>query len=88
MGDSSGGQPSSSGITNLRLSIDATKEQYNKLNPKDERWPCPFCIVKSNTKVQCNIHIATYHPTISKSVKKGFIFTILRSNKQPYSQRM
>lgn len=72
MGDSSGGEPSHQRITELKVLIEKTKEQYQKSNPNDDRWPCPFCFVISKTKIQCNIHITKDHSHILKSNKNGF----------------
>ena len=32
-----------------------------------KKWPCPFCYTKSKDKLQCRIHIAREHPSISRA---------------------
>lgn len=59
-----------SGINNISNLIKLHKNQYEKSNPKDKRWPCPFCFNKSKTKIQCIIHIKKRHPSIFKADKK------------------
>lgn len=72
MGDSSGGQPSNSEKTELKVLIVTFKERHKEMYPNDDRWPCPFCLVVANTNIQCNIHIAKDHPNVPKTSKKGF----------------
>lgn len=63
MGDDSTGEGTSN-IRNLKFLIDEAKSNFNKINVNDDRWPCPFCIIISKTKIQCRIHIKTDHPNI------------------------
>lgn len=72
MEDSSDGQPGGSGITDLRTLIQKTKEKYKRMFPNDPQWPCPFCIVKLKTKVECNVHISKDHASIIKHDREHF----------------
>lgn len=66
MGFSSDGIPCSSGVTNMKELLTKTKNEYQKFNPKNKQWLCPFCITKSKTLVQCRIHIYKDHRNISE----------------------
>lgn len=63
MGDDSAGEGPSN-IRNLKFLIEDAKYKFNKTNINDDRWPCPFCITISKTKIQCRIHIKNDHPMI------------------------
>lgn len=73
MGNSSNGQPGNSGLSDLKSLLKQNKAQYEKLNPGDDRWPCPFCFSKCKNQIQCHIHVSKEHQTISRNEKKGFL---------------
>lgn len=64
-----GGQ-GGSGITILRDLIIIQRKHYQETKPNDKRWPCPFCLLKSKTNLQCIIHIKKEHPNIFCADKK------------------
>lgn len=66
MGDASGGAPGPSGINDMKNLLEKIKEKYNFLHPNDNRWPCPFCLCKEKTIIQCKIHIRNDHPNLMK----------------------
>lgn len=76
MGDTSGGKPSSSGLTDMKELLQKTRTEYQTFHPKSKQWPCPFCIIKSNTLIQCRIHIFKDHAGLSwiipRTDKHGF----------------
>lgn len=71
MGRPPGGEQGTSGISNIKDLIEKSKERFNELYPDDIRWPCPFCILKSNSKIQCYNHICRDHKNIARN-NKGF----------------
>lgn len=52
------------------------------MNPGDDLWPCPFCIVKSNTKIQCYIHLCRDHQDVTKNDKDFFPKFCTESNQE------
>lgn len=71
MGDSSTGEGGSN-IRNLTSIIQATKDKFNQLHINDKRWPCPFCIIISKTKIRCRIHIKRDHPILYNRNEEEF----------------
>ncbi len=69
MGDSSGGIPGPSGLSNLTDLLEKTKEKYQLFNLNDKRWPCPFCLSKQPSLFQCKIHIRHDHPSMVRADK-------------------
>lgn len=63
MGDCSPGE-GTSGVRNLKFLIQDTKDKFAQSNKNDNRWPCPFCIAITETKIKCRIHIKRDHPSI------------------------
>lgn len=64
MGDSSGGTPGTSGLSNLTGLLEKTRNKFLLLNPNDKRWPCPFCFYKGKSLFQCKLHIKREHPNL------------------------
>lgn len=85
MGGWSGGKPSCSGLSNLKELLQNTRDEYQKFNPNFKQWPCPFCIIKSKTLIQCRIHIFKDHAGSSGIIpgadKNGF-FSNFKTPKQ------
>lgn len=71
MGDDSAGEGTSN-IRNLKFLLEETKCKFNKINVNDNRWPCPFCITISKTKIQCRIHVKNDHPMLYKANEVQF----------------
>ena len=67
MGNESDGEPGGSGLQDLRLLLKKTREKYKTLFPDDARWPCPFCLHKAKTLVQCSIHVKQEHKILSRT---------------------
>lgn len=53
--------------TDLKVLLNELKIRYKDTYPNDERWPCPFCLVLSKTKIQCNTHITKDHSHMLKT---------------------
>lgn len=66
MGDSTGGTPGHSGINDMKQLLEKTKVKYNLIHPNENKWPCPFCLSKEKTFIQCKIHIKKEHPNLLK----------------------
>lgn len=73
MGDSSGSKGCSN-IKNLKTLLAETKKKFNELHPDDKRWPCPFCLSKNRTLIQCRIHIMNEHANIYYMNEEEFSF--------------
>lgn len=66
MGSNSGGNPGGSGMQNLKELLQKTREKYQTISPNDSRWPCPFCLHKAKTLVQCKVHLSKDHKMLTK----------------------
>lgn len=73
MGDSSGGTPGLSGINDLKDLLEKTKAKYVSLHPNDNRWPCPFCLSKEKTLIQCKIHIKRDHTNLMNTADRNLL---------------
>lgn len=56
--------------TNLRDLIQLQRDRFKESMPNDKRWPCPFCLTKSKTNIQCIVHIKKDHPNIFSADNK------------------
>lgn len=66
MESESGGEPGGSGLQNLKELLVKTRDKYRAIHQNDSRWPCPFCLHKAKTLVQCKIHINQEHKIITE----------------------
>lgn len=65
MENESGGEVGGSGLQDLGKLLKKTREKYKTLHPNDPRWPCPFCLHKAKTLVQCKIHLNKDHKMLT-----------------------
>lgn len=80
MGDAYGRMEGCSGINNLKDLIEQVKNEYTILFPDMKKWPCPFCYTKSKDKLQCRIHIAREHPSISRADRSELAKVCIKFN--------
>lgn len=66
MENESGGEPGCSGLQNMKELLDKTRQKYRIHYPNDTSWPCPFCLHKAKTLMQCKIHISGDHEILTK----------------------
>lgn len=59
-----GGTPGPTRIKTMTGVLQKTKNEYNSIHPNDKRWPCPFCLNKERTLIQCKVHIRKDHPNL------------------------
>lgn len=52
--------------------LQKTKEKF-QTHPEDKRWPCPFCLNKEKTRIQCNIHIKKDYPNLYRGNEQDIL---------------